>query len=193
MITDKLKRAREAKAEIQNPHESDRIRAMAEILATIQTEQRSAVIDQRDTLGLDPDDDADRLDKSERVTAILDVVDGYGPGGPSLAEVWIEQCAPDDLAVDDPEALANYAEMTHEEWTAQIERWAQTYRDSGADAMHSDRSLADAHVSGKWGVSLERFETVVVDWNPTDALTDLLGGPSEATEDAVRANTEALA
>ncbi|MBX0322475.1 hypothetical protein EGH21_05465 [Halomicroarcula sp. F13] len=193
MLTDKLQRAREAKAEIQNPHESERIRAIAEVLATIQTETRGAVMDQRDTLGVETDDDTDRLDKSERVGQILDVVDGYGPGGPSLAEIWLRQCAPDDLNTEDPEALAQYAEMSHEEWTAQIERWAQTYRDSGADAMHSDRSLADAHVSGKWGVSLERFESVVVDWNAGDALTDLLGGPSEATEEAVRANTEALA
>ncbi|WP_254272161.1 hypothetical protein [Haloarcula marina] len=191
-MMDKLKQAREAKAELTNPHESDRIRALADVLAEIQTEQRAAVMDQRDTLGVEAADDVDRLDKEERVAEIIDLVDGYGPGGPSLSEVWIRQCGPEELDGEEAAQLAHYAEMTPEEWDAQIERWADTYRANGADSMHSDRSLADAHTVNTWGISLSRFEAEVVEFDRATALTDILAGASEATEAAIRANTEGL-
>jgi hypothetical protein len=187
----KIKQIREAKAEIENPHESDRMRALASVLAKIQSSQRAAVIDQREAAGIDPDDGRERIDKERRTSQILDLIDGYGPGGRPLSEVWLSQAAPVD--VDDPAAVAHYAEMSEAEWQGQIERWAATIRDSQAGEIDAtDRELADHHISKKWGVSIDRFEAVVVDFDAGEALEDLLAGPSKETEQAIKANTEAL-
>ena len=193
-MMDKIKQIREAKTEIENPHESERMQALAEILAEIQTSQRAAVMDQRDAAGIDPDDDRERLDRAARVSEILDLVDGYGPGGRPLSEVWLVQCAPDDIDTTEPSITAHYAEMSEAEWEAQIERWAETIRETQSGEIDAtDRELADHHISKKWGVSIDRFESVVVDFDPATALEDLLAGPSKETEQAIKANTEALA
>ena len=52
-MMDKIKQIREAKAEIENPHESDRMRALAAVLEEIQASQRAVVMDQRDAAGID--------------------------------------------------------------------------------------------------------------------------------------------
>ncbi|MDS0280622.1 hypothetical protein [Haloarcula onubensis] len=193
-MMDQLQRLREAKSEIENPHESERIRAIAEILTEIQRAQRAAVLDQRDQLDIDPDDDVTEVDPDVRSTEVLDLVDAYTPGGPSLAETWLARAAPEDLDVDDPAALANYAGLSSEEWEHQQQTWANSYRAAdGQAAEATDRDLAELHVSSKWGVSLDRFEALVVNWDQGRALRDLLAGPSEATEAAIYANTEALA
>jgi len=193
-MMEQLKQLREAKSEIENPHESDRIRAIAEILTEIQRAQRAAVLDQREELGIDPDDGLSAVDPDERTTEVLDLVDAYTPGGPSLAETWLARAVPEDLDVDDPTALANYAGLSAEEWEHQQQTWAKSYRAAtGKTVDATDRDLAELHVRGKWGVSLERFEALIVDWDRGRALRDLLAGPSEATEAAIRANTEALA
>jgi len=193
-MMDKLQRLREAKDEIENPHESERIRAIAEILTEIQRAQRAAVIDQRDELDIDPDDEVSGVDPEERTGEVLDLVDAYTPGGPSLAETWLARAAPEDLEVDNPAALANYAGLSAEEWEHQQQTWAKSYRAAtGKTVDATDRDLAEMHVKGKWGVSLERFEALIVDWDRGRALRDLFAGPSEATEAAIRANTEALA
>lgn len=193
-MMDKLQQLRQAKSEIENPHESERIRAIAEILTEIQRAQRAAVIDQRDELGIDPDDEVSDIEPGKRTTEVLDLVDAYTPGGPSLAETWLSRAAPEDLDVDDPAALANYAGLSAEEWEHQQQTWANTYRAAdGQVADATDRDLAEHHVQSKWGVSLDRFEVLVVNWDKGRALRDLLAGPSESTEAAIYANTEALA
>jgi len=190
---DRVKQLRQAQSEIKNPHESDRLQAVAAVLTEIQRSQRAAVIEQREACEIDPDDDVMAVDPEERQREVLDLVDAYTPGGPSLAAVWLTQAAPDGLDVEDPEALASYAGLSAEEWEQQMQTWANSYRSqSERAATASDRELADLHVSGTWGVSLDRFETLVVDFDRERALRDLLAGPSEATEQAIKANTEAL-
>ncbi|KAA9399670.1 hypothetical protein [Haloarcula sp. CBA1129] len=191
-MMDKIKQIREAKAELENPHESDRINAIAEILAEIESAQRRAVVNQREALGIDPDDGRTGIDKDGRQAEIIDVVDAQTPGGPSLAEVWLEQCV--ESVDGDPAALAHYSAMDSDEWTEQIERWADTYRNAESGEIEaSDRDLADHHISQKWGVSLSEFEQTVVQFNAATALEDLLAGPSKETEQAIEANTEVLA
>lgn len=190
-MMDKIKQIREAKAEIENPHESNRMRALAEVLAEIETAQRDAVIDQREAAEITPDDGRGRIDKEIRTTEILNLVDGYGPGGRPLSEVWVDECCPVD---GDPAALSHYAEMSEAEWESQIGRWASTIRDSQAGEIDAtDRELADHHISKKWGVTVDRFEQEVVAFDSATALEDLLAGPSKETEQAMKANTEALA
>lgn len=189
---DKIKQMQQAKEELENPRESDRIRAIAEILTEIDHSQRAAVMDQRDRLDIDPDDGLEPIDRDERIDEILALVDAYTPGGPSLVKVWLARAAPDDLDVEDPAALTVYAGLSDEEWQTQIQTWAKSYRSASDWAGdHTDKDLADAHVFKKWGVRLPRFERLVVDFDRTRALRDLMAGPAEATEQGIIANTEA--
>ncbi|MDG5778193.1 hypothetical protein QA599_17210 [Haloarculaceae archaeon H-GB1-1] len=193
-MMDKLKRVRQAKHELTNPHDSEQVQAVAEVLAEIERAQRAAVMDQRDTLDLDPADGVERIDKDRRKAEMVDLVDAYTPGGQSLVDVWLDKCAPADLDAEDPTQLAHYVEMSGEEWEQQISRWADTYRaQAGGSLDATDRDLADLHVEGQWGVTLDRFEMEVVQWDRRQALRDLLAAPSEATEQAIEANTEVLA
>jgi hypothetical protein len=190
-MMDKLKQIQRAKAELENPRESDHIRVIAEVLAEIETAQRRAVMEQRAELELETGDGRTNLDKQERVGAILDVVDAQTPGGPSLAETWIEQCVDID---GDPAALSHYSAMDSDEWAAQIGRWADTYRNAEAGEIDAtDRELADHHISQKWGVSLSEFEGTIVEFDGEKAMEDLLAGPSKETKQAIEANTEAMA
>ncbi|MBO4248875.1 hypothetical protein IL252_13705 [Halomicrobium sp. IBSBa] len=193
-MMERMKQLRQMKGDLNDPHNSERITAHARVLAEIEAQQRAAVLDQREQLGIDPDDGVDEHDVEERVAEICDVLAAQTPGGPSLAEIWLAHHAPEDLDVDDPETLATYAEMDHSEWKQQVSRWADAVRHQ-ADGLHgrSDREVADHHVSGQWGVSLDRFEQVIVEFDRERAMEELLAGPSEATEGAIYANTEALA
>ncbi|WP_226928622.1 MULTISPECIES: hypothetical protein [Halomicrobium] len=188
-----MKQLRQMKGDLNDPHNSERITAHARVLAEIEAQQRAAVLDQRERLGIDPDDSVTDLDVEERVAELCDVIAARTPGGPSLAEIWLSRCAPDDLDVSDPAILATYAEMEPGEWQDQIARWADAVRHQAGIEGQADRTLADRHVSAQWGVSLDRFEEAVVEWDRRRAVTDLLAGPSEATEQAIYANTEALA
>jgi len=189
----KMQNLRKMQSDLNDPHNSDRIRDHARVLAEIESQQRAAVIEQRETLGIDPGDGVGEHDIEERVEELCDVIAARTPGGPSLAEIWLRHHAPEDID-GEPETLAVYAEMDQSEWEGQVARWAESVRHQhvGIDG-YSDRRLADQHVQGQWGVSLARFEQAVVEWDRRRAITDLLAGPSETTEQAVKANTEVLA
>lgn len=188
-----IQQLKQAKSELENPHDSERIGALAEVLAEIERAQRAAVIDQRVALGIDPDDTG-RIDPDERRDELIDLVDAYTPGGPSLAKIWLKRSPPEKLDADDPTDLAHYAEMDPDEWEAQIQSWAETYRTQANGTLtESDRELADHHVRGQWGLSLDEFEATIVEFDRRRALRDLLAGPSEGTEEAIRSNTEVLA
>jgi hypothetical protein len=190
----KVKQLQQAKEELENPHESDRIRAVAEMLAEIQRAMRAGVMDQRETLGIDPDDGVERMDHEQRTEDLLDVADAYLPGGPSLAEIWLDRCAPDHLDVQDTATLTNYAGLEADEWESQIQTWAEIYRSQDGNVSDvSDRYLAGLHVKAQWGVSLDHFKTLIVEWDRSRALRELLAGPSETTEEAIYNNTEELA
>ena len=193
-MMDKLKQARQVQQELKDPHNSDRFRAYARILAEIEAQQRQAVIDQREAAGIDPDDGRDAVDVDDRVAELCDLLAARTSSGPSLAQIWFESHLPDDFEADDPATLSTYAEMDQSEWEGQVARWADSVRHQhdGLDS-HPDRALAGKHVESHWSVGLDRFEAVVVDWDRERAMQDLLAGPSETTEAAIRANTEELA
>jgi hypothetical protein len=193
-MMNKMKQLRKAKRELTNPHDSDRVQAVAEVLTEIERAQRAAVMDQRETLDVDPGDGVDRIDPEERKTEVCDLVDAYTPGGPSLVDIWLERCAPDGLDVDDPTTLSHYVEMSAEEWEQQITRWADSYRAQAPGKLkETDRQVAAQHVEAQWGIPLDRFESEVVEFDRREALTDLLAGPSKTTEQAIERNTEVLA
>ncbi|WP_225334904.1 hypothetical protein [Halomicrobium urmianum] len=189
-MMDKLQRMRQIREEINNPHDSERIRNLAEILAEIEGGIRDAVIDQRDELEIDVDDDLAGQSREDRVAMLCDVIEAYTPGGPSVVETWLETCPPEALQDSDadPADLTAYAGLSSEEWQQQIQNWADAYRRQAGDVA-DDWTLADHHVRSQFGLSLDVFEECVVDVSKERALEDLLAGPSKDVKAGIEANT----
>ncbi|WP_240532179.1 hypothetical protein [Halomicrobium mukohataei] len=188
----KLNEMREMKKQLDNPHDSEKIRAAARVLAEMENRPRESYIDVMETAGMEPE--TDPLDIESRVDELCDVIAAKVPGGPSMIEVWLSNCLPDDIETDDPQTLLTYAEMDRGEWEGQVARWADTVRhqQDGLDG-YDDRLLADKHVQGHWGVSLARFEQAVVELDDQRAMEDLLGEPTDETVDAIESLTEVVA
>ncbi|MFB6087846.1 MAG: hypothetical protein ABEJ85_04935 [Haloarculaceae archaeon] len=86
---------------------------------------------------------------------------------------YFEEFAPEYL--DNPERATAYAGLNDDEWTAQKAAWAENYRSTSPEAeTYSDEELAGIHVENTFGVSLEEFESNVVDWRPGEAIQDVL-------------------
>lgn len=104
----------------------------------------------------------------------------------SVDEVWIEQVAP--ALLDAPEKAESYLAMDDDEWTDQIERWAEFYRENGADG--DDRSLAEHHVERTFGVDLETFEDRVVNWERGEEAERIFAGNFRAVRRSMEQVTE---
>jgi len=104
----------------------------------------------------------------------------------SVDEVWIEQVAP--ALLDDPEKAEAYLAMEDDEWTDQIERWAEFYRENGADG--DDRALAEHHVERTFGVDLETFEDRVVNWERGEEAERIFAGNFRAVRRSMEEVTE---
>jgi len=105
----------------------------------------------------------------------------------SLDDVWIEEIAPELL--DNPDRAKEYLGMDAEKWDAQRERWADSYRENGADG--TDEQLAAYHVRQTFGVDMEEFEDRVVNWNAGEEAEDLFAGNFRACVTAMRRAAEA--
>ncbi len=104
----------------------------------------------------------------------------------SVDEVWIEQVAP--ALLDDPEKAEAYLAMDDDEWADQIERWAEFYRENGADG--DDRALAEHHVQRTFGVDLETFEDRVVNWERGEEAERIFAGNFRAVRRSMEEVTE---
>ncbi|GAB7012029.1 hypothetical protein [Halolamina salina] len=104
----------------------------------------------------------------------------------SVDEVWIEQVAP--ALLDDPEKAESYLAMDDDEWADQIERWAEFYRENGAEG--NDRVLAEHHVKRTFGVDLETFEDRVVNWERGEEAERIFAGNFRAVRRSMEEVTE---
>jgi len=86
--------------------------------------------------------------------------------------------------VDNPEEAVEYVDMDADAWSEQQTKWAEALRETGEEG--EDEELADRYVRARFGVSLEEFESVVVEWDDEDrqALVEevLAGGVDLAGE-----------
>jgi len=105
--------------------------------------------------------------RRESLEAMIDAM-----AGGSFDDLWLENVAPELL--DTTDGVEGYLGMDGDEWKSQIGRWAETYRNSGAEG--SDRALAEHHVRNKWGVDLATFEERVVEFDGGEAAERLFAG-----------------
>jgi hypothetical protein len=104
----------------------------------------------------------------------------------SVDDVWMEQIAP--ALLDEPEKARSYLAMDESEWADQIERWAEFYRENGAEG--DDRALAEHHVQQTFGVDLETVEERVVDWSSGEEAERIFAGNFRAVRRSMERVTE---
>jgi len=191
-MMDKLNAIRQMKQEVENPHDSEYIRATARVLAEMEQRPRQSYLQVADAAGIEPE--TTPADVEDRVDTLCDVIAAKAPGGPSMIEAWLRNRLPEEIEEDTPESLKCYAQMDNSEWQGQIGQWADLIRNQhdGLDG-YSDRDLANHHTENHWGVSIDRFESVVVDLTTEQAMDDLLTQPTDETADAIESLTEVVA
>lgn len=101
---------------------------------------------------------------------------------------WLDDIAPQLL--DTTDGVAAYMEMDSSEWEAQVARWADSYRENGAEG--SDRALADTHIQSKWGVNIETFEERIVTWDRGEEAERLFAGNFRAARDTMHEVAEQI-
>lgn len=180
-----VNRIKQLRTVAKNPAESDYVQALVTILVELEHRQLEAVEDLHDAL------DVDTLDvdstREKRKDTLLEVADAAASG--EFSDFWFEEVIAEH--VTDAEEARPYAGLSDEEWSEQIETWADSYRSRAPDefAGDSDREIARQHVSRKFGVSLNEFEREVVDYEMRDALQTLLAGNFTAVEQGIETAT----
>lgn len=184
---EKIAQQKEAVAELRqladDPAEHPTAQALVDIIVELEFSQLRGVEELHDALDIDAlDVQKGRDDRREQLLAVIEAV---APGGPDLETMWFEEVAGEH--VDNPERAQSYAGLDEDEWTEQIESWADTWRGhlDNADAM-TDRELAAVHVDRRFGVSLEEFEANVVEFDRGEALETLLASNFEAVEHGIQ-------
>ena len=104
----------------------------------------------------------------------------------SVDDVWLDQVAP--ALLDAPEKAESYLGMADDEWADQIVKWAEFYRDQGAEG--SDRALAEHHVQRTFGVDLDTFEDRVVNWERGEEAERIFAGNFRAVRRSMETVTE---
>jgi hypothetical protein len=159
---------------------------LSNILASIEHEMLETAVALEDAHGIDNIDQIPSVD--QRQAALKALFEAILTDG--MDEVWLEEVAP--ALVDDPESVEPYLGMDDKEWSDQIGRWAETYRDGGASG--SDRALAGHHVEQKFGVDLATFEERVVCFDAGQEAEHLFAGNFRAVKESMElAREEATA
>ncbi|WP_435119106.1 hypothetical protein [Halolamina sp. C58] len=123
-------------------------------------------------------------DVERRKEAIQDILKAIATD--SVRDVWTEQYLP--VLVDNPEKAENHVGKDAETWEAQIEAWAEAWRENGAEG--SDRELAEIHVREVFGVDLDTFETRVVEFDSSEEAERLFASNFRAVRDVLDAAAE---
>ncbi|WP_256402430.1 hypothetical protein [Halorubrum salinum] len=166
------------------------IQTYAATLAAMEHEQREAMRTLVEATGADPD--ALGLDEppatEERVGQLVDAIVAQQTG--DLWGLYVDHVAPEEL--ENTDKAHQFAESDADEWNAQIEAWAQKYRNKAGDSVadRTDRDLADVYTRETFGLGLNEFETEVVDRDPARILQSLVAGPIETHTEAIRALAE---
>jgi hypothetical protein len=170
-----------------NLAESEQIEAVAHALAGVERDLHDAVQDHYDTLGFEPPEDLPPTE--QRVDALKELVEAQMVD--DLWGYWVDHHTPD--AFENADKAAKHAEKDAEEWQATIERWADNLRQQlgGAEDV-PDRDLADRYCEERFGIGLDTFEAVVVNWEPGRTMQASLRGPVTADINRIEAATDAI-
>jgi len=180
-----MERFQQLRQVAQDPTESELIQALVHILVTLEYRQLQAVEGLHDALEIEGLEITRAKEaREEQLLALVDAI-----ASREFENWWFKDVIGGKLENAD-DAMA-YAGLDSDEWEAQKQTWAVTWRDRGGEefAEQSDEDLARLHVERKFGVTLAEFEREVVGWSRRDAIRTILAGNFEAVEDGIRAAT----
>lgn len=138
-----------------------------------------------------PIDDALELGYVDRVPDVEDRADALktlleAVATDNMERVWCVEILPE--IVDDPKRAEQYVGMESDEWQAQIERWADAYREQGATG--TDRALARHHVNDVFGCEFDVFEDRVVGFSRGEEAERLFAANFRAVREVLDAAAE---
>jgi hypothetical protein len=170
-----------------NLAETEQIEAVAYALAGVERDLHEAVQNHYEALGFEPPEYLPPTE--ERVDALKELVERQMAD--DLWGYWADHHTPE--AFENGEKAEKHANKDAEEWQATIERWADNLRQQldGAEDI-PDRDLADRYCEERFGIGLDAFEAVVVDWEPGRTMQAALRGPVTADIDRIEAATDAI-
>ena len=183
----KMKQMQQAQQMLNNPRESPQIRAVADIIASLERDQRAAVQALAETVD-GADVPADLPDRDQRMNELCDALPVLLSGGGPFA-LYVDHVAPEEF---DPEQAAQYVGMDRAAWEAQCDRWAAAYRERVDGDEFDDRDLVDVHCRNTFGMGVDRFEAEVVRFEPGRVLQQFVAGPIEEHTATVDTLADAL-
>jgi hypothetical protein len=97
------------------------------------------------------------------------------------------------LGADNVDEATTHVGKPLDAWDETMSGWADFYRDEGMEG--SDRELAEAHVRTHFDLTLDQFETYVVEWDQEDErelVEDVLVAGVNTAEEGIETATEKL-
>jgi len=187
-MMDKVQQIRQAKQQLNNPRDSEKIARWATLLAEMEQTNRQAVRTLYEAVDEPPREAPAPIDVEQRTAVFCDIVGAFTPGEPTLGQVWLRHAAPEELK--DPEPAQQYLGMDADDWQAQRQTWAEMYRDAGVDGSRDE--LASIHVQEQYDVDLATFEEAIIGWDSEQAIRDLVTAETDRTEGAILALADHL-
>lgn len=159
--------------------ESEGIDKMTWILAAAENELLETAVRLEEAQDLDHIRGEDLPSIGARQDALKSLLGALANG--DMETVFVEDIAPSLL--DTTDGIDEYVGMDADEWSDQIERWADAYRDAAPES--SDRELAAHHVRSKWGTDLATFEDRVVEFDAGAEAERLFAGNLRAVRETM--------
>ncbi len=156
--------------------------SLTSVLAEIEHELLTSAKEVDDALGGERIDRVPGVDaRKEALRAVLQAI-----ATDSVRDVWTDEMLPE--LVENPGRAESYVGMDADKWEEQMGRWADSYRDAGAEG--SDRVLADHHVRDVFGVGLDTFERRIVEFSENEEAERLVAANFRAVRDVLDAAAE---
>lgn len=160
--------------------ESEGIDQMTYALAAAENELLTTAVRLEEATGVEHISGETLPTIDERKHALKELLRALASG--DMTEMWVADVAPDLL--DSTDGVEQYVGMESSKWEAQIERWADAYRDAAPEM--SDRDLAGHHIEQTFGVDIDTFEQRVVEFDAGGEAERLFAGNLRAVRETMR-------
>lgn len=152
------------------PSETPLFRALVDVVTTHELQQAQAI--QRGLEAADTDVEL-RYSPQDRSQQLLDVADAVTDR--RFKEWWFQEL------VEKPDVAENYVGLDGDEWHEQLRSWYITYYDAGLVEEPVDQAspgrigeVADRHIRETFGISLQEFVGLVVNWDRSRVMDQVL-------------------
>jgi len=160
-------------------NKSDAVDHLANVIAGLEIEILAEVVMLQNALEVEAVDGVP--DQDERKEMLTELAQSQIAG--DLDGFYVEHVLAEH--VDQADRAKSYLGMDTDEWTEQIEAWAESYRET-VEGDWTDRDLAEYHVRNVWDVTLEEFENRVIAYDQGEVMKSAMAGNMLAAKQAIR-------